>query len=145
LVKSLKRADSGERHASGQLVFPGIAGTPFAGWSKAKITLDKAIMAARAKAADMGGKALAPLASWNVHNVRRTVATGLQRLDVRLEVTEAVLNHISGSRGGIAGVYQRHDWAAEKRAALDAWATHVRSIVEGGINGTNVVKMPRNA
>ena len=46
--------------------------------------------------------------------MRRTVATGLQRLGVRLEVTEAVLNHISGSRAGIAGVYQRHDWAAEK-------------------------------
>ena len=60
-------------------------------------------------------------------------------------MTEAVLNHISGSRGGIAGVYQRHDWAAEKRAALNFWATHVRSIVEGGIDGTNVVKMPRNA
>jgi hypothetical protein len=69
----------------------------------------------------------------------------LQRLGVRLEVTEAVLNHIGGSRGGIAGVYQRHDWAVEKRAALDAWAVHVRSIVEGGIDGTNVVKMPRNA
>ena len=52
---------------------------------------------------------------------------------------------VSSSRGGIAGVYQRHDWAAEKRAALDAWATHVRSIVEGRIDGTNVVKMPRNA
>jgi hypothetical protein len=37
------------------------------------------------------------------------------------------------------------DWAAEKRAALDAWATHVRLIVEGRIDGTNVVKMPRNA
>jgi integrase len=145
LVKSLKRADSGERHASSQLVFPGIAGTPFAGWSKAKTALDNAIMAARAKAADMGGKAPAPLESWNVHDLRRTVATGLQRLGVRLEVTEAVLNHISGSRGGIAGVYQRHDWAAEKRAALDAWASHVRSIVEGGIDGTNVVKMPRSA
>jgi hypothetical protein len=60
-----------------------------------------------------------------VHDLRRTVATGLQRLGVRLEITEAVLNHISGSRGGIAGVYQRHDWAAEKRAALDAWAAHV--------------------
>jgi len=43
------------------------------------------------------------------------------------------------------GVYQRHDWAAEKRAALDGWATYVRSIVEGGFDGTNVVKMPRNA
>ena len=66
-----------------------------------------------------------------MHDLRRTVATGLQRLSVRLEVTEAVLNHISGSRGGIAGVYQRHDWAAEKRAALNAWAAHVISIVEG--------------
>ena len=133
------------RHAIDQLVFPGVAGTPFAGWSKAKVALDKAVMAARVKAAKTDSNTPAPLTPWNVHDLRRTVATGLQRLGVRLEVTEAVLNHISGSRGGIAGVYQRHDWAAEKRAALDAWATHVRSIVEGGIDGTNVVKMPRNA
>ena len=91
-----------ERHASGQLVFPGVAGTPFAGWSKAKIALDKAILARRAKAAETGGKPPAPLTPWNVHDLRRTVATGLQRLGVRLEVTEAVLNHISGSRRGIA-------------------------------------------
>jgi hypothetical protein len=49
---------------------------------------------------------------------------------VRLEVTEAILNHISGSRGGIVGVYQQHDWAEETRAALDAWAAHVVSTVE---------------
>jgi hypothetical protein len=54
---------------------------------------------------------------WSVHDLRRTVATGLQRRGVRFEVTEAILNHISGSRAGVAGVYQRHDWAAEKRAA----------------------------
>jgi hypothetical protein len=80
-----------------------------------------------------------------VHDLRRTAATGLQRLGVRLEVPEAILNHISGSRGGIAGVYQRHDWAAEKRAALDAWAAHVRSIVEGGIAGVNVLALARTA
>jgi hypothetical protein len=68
----------------------------------------------------------------------------LQRLGVRLEVTEAVLNHISGSRGGIAGVYQRHDWAAEKRAALDAWATHVLAIAEGCADTTSsVIKLAR--
>jgi hypothetical protein len=44
----------------------------------------------------------------------------LQRRGVRFEVFKALLNHISGGRGGIAGVYQRHDWAAEKRAALEA-------------------------
>ena len=74
-------------------------------------------MDARAKAARAAGTSLAPPIPWNVHDLRRTVATGLQRLGVRLEVTEAVLNHISGNRGGIAGVYQRHDWAAEKRGA----------------------------
>ena len=66
-----------------------------------------------------------------------------KRLGVRLEVTE-VLNHITWYARRVAVAYQRQDWAAEKRAALDAWATHVRSIVEGGIDGTNVVKMPRN-
>ena len=73
-----------------------------------------------------------------------TLATSLQRLGVRLEVTEAVLNHISGSRGGIVGVYQRHDWAAEKRAALEAWAAHVLATVEGLAAATgNVVALAR--
>jgi integrase len=127
------------------LVLPGALGTPFAGWSKAKHALDKAITDARAKGAAAIDKDAAPLLPWSVHDLRRTVATGLQRLGVRLEVTEAVLNHVSGSRGGIAGVYQRHDWALEKRAALDAWAAHVRSAIEGGITGANVVKMGRTA
>jgi hypothetical protein len=63
------------------------------------------------------------VSSWWLHELRRTLATGLQRLGVRLEVTEAVLNHLSGSRAGIVGIYQRHDWAAEKRSAPDAWCT----------------------
>jgi integrase len=52
-----------------------------------------------------------------VHDIRRSVATGLQRLGIRLEVTEAVLNHLSGTRAGVVGIYQRHDWSTEKRAA----------------------------
>jgi uncharacterized protein YodC (DUF2158 family) len=124
-----------DRRAISALVLPGTAGTPFSGWSRAKKKLDDAIVNARAKAASARGAAPAPLAPWTVHDLRRTVATGLQRLGVRLEVTEAVLNHISGSRGGIAGVYQRHDWAAEKRAALDAWAAHALAIVEGRVAG----------
>lgn len=84
---------------------------------------------------------MAVLVAWNVHDLRRTVATGLQSLGVRLEVTEAVLNHISGSRGGIAGVYQRHDWASEKRAALDAWAAHVVSLTKQRPAKENVLKL----
>jgi hypothetical protein len=56
---------------------------------------------------------------------------------------EAVLNHISGSRAGIAGVYQRHDWAAEKRAALDAWGGHVLAVAEGRSASSNVVTLGR--
>ena len=69
------------------------------------------------------------VANWTLHDIRRTVATGMQRLGIRLEVTEAVLNHISGSRGGIAGVYQRHDFLSEKRDALEQWAAEVARIV----------------
>jgi integrase len=129
--------------ATGSLVLPGALGTPFVGWSKAKRALDKAIGEARAKATGKSGTKAEPIEPWSIHDLRRTVATGLQRLGVRLEVTEAVLNHISGSRGGIAGVYQRHDWAAERRAALDSWAAHVVSIAEGRVAGGNVVTLAR--
>jgi hypothetical protein len=101
-------------------------------------------MDARAKAARAAGTSLAPPIPWNVHDLRRTVATGLQRLGVRLEVTEAVLNHISGNRGGIAGVYQRHDWAAEKRAALDSWAAHVLAVAKGGPDAQKVVALKQS-
>jgi integrase len=100
------------------LVFPGERGL-FNGWSKSKDRLDR----------DSG------VTDWRLHDIRRTVATGLQALGVRLEVTEAVLNHISGSRAGIVGVYQRHSWAEEKRAALNGWGAHVGAIVEGREGG----------
>ena len=82
---------------------------------------------------------------WTLHDLRRTLATGLQKLGVRLEVTEAVLNHVSGSRAGIAGVYQRHSWADEKRAALDAWGAHVAALVEGREPQENVLPLSARA
>lgn len=75
-----------------------------------------------------------------VHDIRRTVATGLQKLGIRLEVTEAVLNHASGSRAGVIGIYQRHDWVAEKRVALDGWARHLLHLA-GGALADNVVNL----
>jgi integrase len=68
---------------------------------------------------------------WTLHDLRRTMATGLQRLGIRLEVTEAVLNHISGTTGGLVRVYQRYSYLEEKRHALEAWAADVARIVEG--------------
>lgn len=103
--------------------------TPVSGISKAKAALDAAM--------SREGQQFDP---WRLHDIRRTVATGLQRLGVRFEVTEALLNHVSGSKGGVAGVYQRHDWADEKRSALAAWAGHVDRLMTG-ITDTNVVRM----
>jgi integrase len=99
-------------------------GQPHKNFSRSKTGLDRA---SRVK-------------DWRLHDLRRTAATGLQKLGVRLEVTEAVLNHVSGSRAGIIGVYQRHDWANEKRIALQAWGDRVQAIVEGrGMDGANNV------
>ena len=66
--------------------------------------------------------------SWTVHDLRRTCATGMQRLKVPLQVVEAVLGH-TGTRGGIVGVYQTYDFLEERRAALEAWAVHVASLL----------------
>lgn len=71
-----------------------------------------------------------PVAHWTLHDLRRTLATGLQRLGVRLEVTEAVLNHLSGTRSGIIGVYQRHNYFHEKQSALSAWEREVRRLAK---------------
>ena len=61
-----------------------------------------------------------PDAPWVLHDLRRTVASGMARLGIRLPVIEKVLNHVSGTFRGIVGAYQRHDFAAEKRDALAA-------------------------
>lgn len=113
------------------LIFTTTGTTPVSGFSRAKARLDETIATLN------DGEALEP---WRVHDLRRTLATGLQRLGVRFEVTEAVLNHVSGSRSGVAGVYQRHDWKQEKRDALDAWARHVEGVVTRA-DKTNVVDL----
>jgi integrase len=96
-------------------VFSTSTGAAFTAHAKGKRTIDKLI-------ADDGGE---PVPPWRLHDLRRTLATGFQRIGVRFEVTEAVLNHVSGSRAGVAAVYQRHDWKLEKRQALDAWSDHI--------------------
>ena len=72
-----------------------------------------------------------PAQPWVLHDLRRAVASGMARLGVKLPVIEKVLNHVSGSFRGIVGVYQRHEYAAEKRDALQRWGNHVEQLVSG--------------
>jgi integrase len=131
IIKPLPRVESR------RFVFSTTGRTPVSGFSKAKAEIDKAIVEIVKQQA---GDEASSLPHWTLHDIRRSVATDLQKLGVRLEVTEAVLNHVSGSRGGIVGVYQRHSWADEKRAALDAWARRLEAIVSGASAG-NVVEL----
>jgi integrase len=136
--KLRRRAKEGAPPPKGaEFVFPGEQGV-YQGFGHSKVRLDAAIQAAREKAA--AGK-VDHIPNWRLHDLRRTVATNMQALGVRLEVTEAVLNHVSGSRAGIAGVYQRHDWAREKREGLSAWGERVTAIVEGRETADNVIPM----
>jgi integrase len=75
------------------------------------------------------GEAVGP---WHLHDIRRSVATRMADLGVMPHVIEAVLNHHSGHRGGVAGIYNRSSYEREVRAALALWADHVRTMVEGG-------------
>ena len=69
-------------------------------------------------------------AHFTMHDIRRTVATGLQRIGIPLVVSEAVLNHQSGSAmAGVAGVYHRHQYTNEKREALALWGREVQLLV----------------
>jgi integrase len=90
--------------------------TGFSGWGAAKRELDS-----RAKAEH-----------WTVHDLRRTVATRMADLGVQPHIIEAVLNHVSGHKAGVAGIYNRAAYDKEKREALNLWAEHVSALVEGG-------------
>ena len=102
----------------------GFGAGAFSGWSKAKVALDKRILAALCKN-DPKAK---PKALWRVHDIRRTVATRMGDIGVQPHVVEAVLNHVSGHKAGVAGVYNRSAYAAEKQSALNIWAAHINSI-----------------
>ena len=115
-------------------VFSVTGETPPSGFSRAKSRLDRLMLSyardeARERGEDPDGVLLEP---WRLHDLRRTVASGMARLGIALPVIEKCLNHISGSFAGIVGVYQRHSFADEKRAAFEAWAKHVEAIIRKG-------------
>jgi integrase len=70
--------------------------------------------------------------AWRLHDLRRSAATRVCDLGVAPHVVEQILNHHSGHRSGVAGIYNRSSYQREVRAALALWDDHIRSITEGG-------------
>jgi integrase len=83
-------------------------------WSRCKDALDKVL----------------ELEPWVLHDLRRSAATGMADVGVQPHVIEAVLNHVSGHKAGVAGIYNRSTYAPEKRAALELWASHLIAAIE---------------
>jgi integrase len=125
ILKSVHRIKSSD------FVFFNDSGTFFSGFSRAKSRIDDVI----AKANE--GK---PLPGWTIHDIRRTVATGLAQLGIEPVVIEKLLNHRGGILRGVAAIYQRYGYGKEKRTALNAWASHVESVFIGK-QPTNVMPL----
>jgi integrase len=106
----LKRTDR-----NSPLVFSPLGTKPFQEFSRAKRVLDQ----------------LSGVTGWRLHDLRRTCVSGMARLGVAPHVADKILNHQAGTISGVAAVYQRHDFLAERRTALDLWGAHVERVLTG--------------
>ena len=97
----------------GRCVFSHLGTKPFQNFGKAKRVLDQ----------------LSGVTGWRLHDLRRTCVTGMARLGVAPHVADKILNHQAGTISGVAAVYQRHEFLAERREALERWGAHVAAIV----------------
>ncbi len=98
----------------GAFTFTSNGKTPFSGFSKAKKRLDE----------------LSGVTDWRLHDIRRTVTSGIAQLGIAPHVADKILNHQSGTISGVAAVYQRHEFLDERKTALDAWGNYVQSLLE---------------
>ena len=107
-------------------VFTTRGAVPVSSWTYLKNLLDEAMIAvAKQECAD------AKIPHWRLHDLRRTAVTGMAELGIQPGVIELCVNHISGTRSGVAGVYNRSELLPERKAALERWAAHLASLVEG--------------
>jgi integrase len=108
---------------SGRDLLFGTGSGPFGAWTQSKARLD----------------ALVNLPAWVLHDIRRSAVTHMAEIGIAPHVIEAIVNHVSGHKAGVAGVYNRAQYSQEKRAALQRWADHVERIAAAGVAGANVV------
>ena len=111
----------GYEHVFGRTMAAG-----FGGWSSAKSELDEIVK----------------IDDWRLHDLRRTAATQMAELGVLPHIIEACLNHISGHKSGVAGVYNRATYLPEKKKAFDQWAHHIKTIVAQA-TGANVTALKK--
>ena len=116
------------RIGTSRFVFTTSGKTHVSGFSKSKKRLDALIARRRLEQGIQE-----PLPDFVVHDLRRTVSTRMhEELGIAPHIVEAVLNHVSGYRSGVARTYNRARYMDEKRKALAAWADHVQRLVESG-------------
>lgn len=113
-------------HVGAGLVFTTTGTTAVSGFSRAKRRLDAAMLASKRE--ELGATCEA-IPHWILHDLRRTAATGMARLNFPPHVVDKVLNHVSGTIRGVAAVYNRFEYLEQRRAALDAWGRHVTNVV----------------
>ncbi len=117
-------------------VFPADSGRPISAFSAAKRKLDAAITAKR----DEAGIEPPALPAWTLHDFRRAGVTELAGMGFAPHICDRLLNHVSGAIRGVAAVYQKAEFLAERKAALEAWAKHVLAAAEARPAGGNVVQ-----
>jgi integrase len=105
----------------GEYVFTLTGQAPFQAFSAAKRELDE----------------VSGVTAWRLHDLRRSCVSGMARLGVPPHVADKILNHQAGTISGVAAVYQRHDFLAERREALNRWGDHVAQIAREG-SGRNL-------
>lgn len=112
----------------GDFIFCTNGRSPISGFSKMKRQVDVAMAAE-----------LQDLEPWRLHDLRRTVASGMARLKIPQPVVDKHLNHKGGAVSGVSAVYNRHEYFGERSVAVDAWAQHVEGLISGFQD--NVLKM----
>ena len=134
---------------TGAFLFPARGEGAARGFSATKRQLNRRVReVGLSEVDDAGGLELGETpdaATWRLHDLRRTAATGMAALGFAPHVVERVLNHVSGSQGGLVGVYQRHEYRAERKAALVAWGSRVEAIVSGQAQeASNITQLDRH-
>ncbi|UPY35431.1 site-specific integrase [Sediminicoccus sp. KRV36] len=121
------------------LIFTTTGKTAPSGFSRAKRALDAAIMDARIKAGACGDQPEGE--GWRLHDFRRTAVTWMAGAGFPPHVADKILNHVQGTISGVAAVYQKQEFLAERKAALEAWGAHVVICGEGKAKDAKVASL----